>query len=202
MEEIDRVGIRALVPYYGEWGENQTLIYSLEGDIFCYPHGMRNFLQLFVRQQELDLYQLRKKYGELLQKRNGIPLPLGFYLVLIPVKLREPIAKGDGAYGYVVLEQVEKIEEESKQGVFYLQGGLRIPTLWSKKVLHQQLLYGRLVQQAYEQEQRRKFDLYYTASPEFFSVQEPMEILASFADLSYNKDKMKYALLCRKNKLL
>lgn len=172
MEKIDCMGIKALFPIYGEQGENQTLVHTVKGEIFCYSGGMRSFLQKFFRYEGLDLYQLRKKYGELLQRRNGIPIPVGSYLVLVPAKMREPIGRGDGAYGYVALDQVTEIQGEDKKGIFCLEGNVWIPTLWSKKILHQQLLHGRLVKQEYEKEQNAKYKLYHKLSAKGFSVQE------------------------------
>lgn len=177
MEKVDKMGIKALLPIYGELGENQTLIYTLEGETILCLQTMRSFLQAFFRYQGLDLYQLRKKYGQLLQRRNGIPVPLGPYIVLVPAKVRQPVGKGDGAYGYVSFDQVEKVEEKGRQGIFHLTGDVLISTLWSPRILHQQLLYARLVQQNYEEEQKRKYNLYGVSSKEAWKVQEPMILL-------------------------
>lgn len=67
-------------------------------------------LSTLARTFALDLAALRSSCGGAIGRRHSVPLafPAGF--TLLPVHIRSPLTKDDGAGGYIVREQVDSIE--------------------------------------------------------------------------------------------
>lgn len=98
--------IEALVPVYGENGGNNTEIWLQGGERLVVYLKTKTVLKKLAQVFALDLGELRKKYGRLVGRKNKSPLPLHPSLILVPLKYREPLAKDEGALGYVVKNQL------------------------------------------------------------------------------------------------
>lgn len=58
----------------------------------------------------LDLAVLRKQCAQLVKRTNNAPLGINQELMLIPVHVRTPLTKDDGATGYVVANKIKSFK--------------------------------------------------------------------------------------------
>jgi hypothetical protein len=76
----------------------------------------------------LDLAVLRKQCAQLVKRTNNAPLGINQELMLIPVHVRTPLTKDDGATGYVVANKIKSFKahpaSEGKPGsrIFFRDG--------------------------------------------------------------------------------
>lgn len=94
-------------------------------------------MKSIARHYHVDLPVLRASIGELLDCSINVPLPLHQHLVFIPVKVRKPLTKSDGATGYVNLFSIERVipaetgHPEDIRCYLQLKSGNLIPSLHS-----------------------------------------------------------------------
>jgi hypothetical protein len=99
-----------------------------------------------------NIYDLRKKYGSLLETTQSLPLALSFNLVLIPLKTRTPKFEQDGATAFVSLSAIKAITpvlpaSGSKHTCrIDLEGGTHLNVLYSKACIENRMKNGRLAQ--------------------------------------------------------
>ncbi len=147
-------GIIAMIPTYGKNGENQTQIITTKNENIFIDKSIRSFLSQLLREKGVDLCLLRQRNGQILQRRNGIPIAIGERMILIPVKVRIPIGRADGSQGYVSMEHVEKVQGTEKKVSIYLAGGREITSLLSKRTVEGRMVFGKLIQHSYKEEKR------------------------------------------------
>ena len=121
--------LAALVPCYDENGGNATLIYSAGGAVEADRRSVKANLRRLARFYQVDLEAARRRYGQYLGRAQGVPLPFSLSLVLVPVKMRVPVGKNDGADGYVNPGAVQGCleadpGEEPVRSFLLLKGGI------------------------------------------------------------------------------
>ena len=107
VEQYLEEGLLALLPFY-EGDAGRTMVHTLQGE-----HRDRRstgwLVQRIATYYHLDLGELRRRCGRLLNQRHHITLPLTSALVLLPVRARSSRVLGETTMGYLSLLQVERI---------------------------------------------------------------------------------------------
>jgi hypothetical protein len=98
--------INCLIPVYDEAGGNVTQVHMDDGRILRDNRKVCTVLKSLAKVFAVDVEAARVKYSKLIDRKISVPIPLHRDLVLIPVKMRKPIAREDGAWGYVVLSKI------------------------------------------------------------------------------------------------
>ena len=153
----------ALVPCYDENGGNATLIYSAGGAVEADRRSVKANLRRLARFYQVDLEAARRRYGQYLGRAQGVPLPFSLSLVLVPVKMRVPVGKNDGADGYVNPGAVQGCleadpGEEPVRSFLLLKGGHRLPCYLKADTVNRRLKTGLLVHDHYRREVALKGD--------------------------------------------
>lgn len=99
--------INCIIPHYDETGGNVTKVYLDDGTVLVDPRKVNTVIKSLADFFTVGLESSRKKYSKVIGRKLTVPIPLHQDLVLVPVKTRRPIAREDGAYGYVVLSKVQ-----------------------------------------------------------------------------------------------
>lgn len=149
-----QMGIGAVLPGYDSRGGNIVIVYLLNGEREITYKTVRSFITVVVREYGIDLYQTRKKYGEVLQRKQEIPIPITEDMTFLSVKVRTPVGKYDGGNGYILLEAIHNVEERERKALITLVTGEKIQTLVSKRCLDTKIVQARLVQELYEKDQK------------------------------------------------
>ncbi|KUO53088.1 MAG: hypothetical protein APF76_14955 [Desulfitibacter sp. BRH_c19] len=110
MEKLSFEGIwqniNCLVPIYSENGANMTEVHLDDGTVAIDGRKICTVIKNLAKFFTVDVETARAKYSKLVDRKLSVPIPLHQDLVLVPVKIRKPIAREDGAWGYVVLSKI------------------------------------------------------------------------------------------------
>jgi len=147
---MNNLNIVAMLPGYGkESGGNISSIFLDCGQVQEDQRSLKSCLRNIARHYSVDLPALRCSIGELLDLSNNAPLPFHRHLVFIPIKVRKPLTRSDGATGYVNLSAIERIlpakKDNPEEISCYLQlaGGHLVPSLHSVFTVKRKIRQGQ-----------------------------------------------------------
>jgi len=156
LEDIVDEGLACLVPEYLKAVGNVTRVVSIKGEDIVEKKSVKSILRRLARIYAVDIISLRSKYGKIIGQKNIVPLPFSSELILVPFKTRTPMAPWDGTIGYISYSQIEKIKEDSEDGVIIaLKCGLSIKALCRKATAEKHLRDAGVVCRAYMDMYRR-----------------------------------------------
>lgn len=144
--------INALVPVYDELGGNSTLVCLTGGQKFLDRRKMRSVLRSLAQVFATDLRAARSNYAHLINRKNSVPLALHQNLILVPVKMRQPAAKDQGAWGYVVKSKVlayRTLEDNPHHTEIIFEDQTSIRCIQGKDSIRSILNDAEIVEQAY-----------------------------------------------------
>lgn len=103
----------AVVPVYEPMVGNVCQLYNLQGETEIAPITVGAQMSRFYRERELDEARRIQWIRSLLGRKKNLPVALGSECLFVPVKVRIPIAKNDGANAYVRLSAVSHVRKRS-----------------------------------------------------------------------------------------
>lgn len=134
MEKTIQKGIEAILPVYLKNRGNCTVIYTREDEVILEKTIKTTILNI-CKYYHLDLKASNETYGKLLSIKKHPPIPFTYNQIFIPIKTRIPIAKHDGAYGYVNISSIEKVSKtKSKERSLLYIGNHRTIEVYSKEL--------------------------------------------------------------------
>ncbi|MHB1420329.1 MAG: hypothetical protein ACYCX4_12220 [Bacillota bacterium] len=148
--------MNGLFPVYDSYGGNSAEVWLAGGEKLLLTKKAKSVLRGLARHFAVDLESLRLKYGDTVGRAYSVPLPMHNDLVLVPVKVREPFAKDQGAWGYLVLNKVSEITAgEGGKGsmVTFTDGGV-FSCMVNEENLRKIINDARIVESAFRQHQR------------------------------------------------
>jgi hypothetical protein len=145
IEELVKMGICVLSPTYQKNVGNVTKIITRDGEIFIDQRTTKTVLKRIAKYYTIHLKSCRSKYGEMLHQRFNIPILLNKKLLLIPLKMRKPKFKKDGAKGYINLYDIEKVTEKEKNIIIQLKNNIEVITLTRMKTVQDQINKAKLI---------------------------------------------------------
>lgn len=110
-KEIDYKKVIGFMPMYIDDYGNCTKIILEESEKIYYKSA-KSFLNKMCRYYFLDLNEVKKYYGRILAIKHLVPIPFD-NRVFIPIKYRIPRCKNDGAMGYLDMDSIEDIRDDS-----------------------------------------------------------------------------------------
>lgn len=141
----------AVVPVYEYMLGNVCVWYGLKGEVVRRDFSVRTQLRRFFREHGLEEAGYLEKARKILGIRKYVPLAFAADCVLFPVKVRVPIAKGDGALAYVRYEAVRGVEDNRIR----FTTGERLDCLQSKKSLEEAMTRAGTMQALVKSEEAR-----------------------------------------------
>lgn len=132
-------GIFAIIPRYTDRGDS-TYIYTSKGVGRTYGMSMRTFLKRMYFFYAIDLIAQKNRFKKMGIYQNA-PIVIRDQ-VFIKVRVRRPIGKSDGAYGYVNVRGISKIGKKDGKAVVILNDGFEIKSLDSYETLSKNLVLG------------------------------------------------------------
>ncbi len=139
--EKDREILYAIPVYKEGQGDVSKVLY--EGGVESFqPFHIRTLIRKLAYENYIDIVSLKRKMQEQLGRKNIIPYPFHKRLILIPVKIRKPRLKKDGAIGYINYIWVEKIQEEGKHCIIVFKDQNTLKTLQHYQTVKSKMLHG------------------------------------------------------------
>ena len=143
MRELVKKKIMAMLPYYTDEGANFTFIKLLNGEDILFRKTIKSTLKCLCRFYHHDPNASSKTCSEMLGVKKMPPIAINEDMVFIAVKTRRPIGKDDGAYSYINIEMIKKIQEET----IYFKNGDHIGVISSRKTIEKSIKQARLLKE-------------------------------------------------------
>jgi hypothetical protein len=90
-------------------------------------------LSRWAKHYRIDLMALKDETEFYLHRKKYLPLVLSEDCTLIPIKVRHPLCRDDGAYGYVREECIAYVDEKDHNAVIHLTNNEEVQLLMKIK---------------------------------------------------------------------
>lgn len=165
-------GVNAFYPCYGADGGNFTTILFNGGETQEYRKRTDTAAEEACRAFGTTRKALRGCYGRRVGLSVDVPLPLAPGLVLVPLDMRAPLGRGQGAVGYIVLAKYrECCPVKAKDGVnsrVIFADGSSAPCCFQPQAVEERVLRARQVEVEYNR--------MHTVAPGFWPVGQAGEV--------------------------
>lgn len=149
IEELVSSEIIAILPLYIDMKGNSTkIITKKQNEVYIYK-SIKAFITLLAKYFMIDLNSSRKYYGKVIGCTNIVPLPFNKDNVFVPLKVRKPISKNDGSFGYFNIRFVNDIIKKSNKVYVSLEKELFIEILQGIESARKNLRNANIVKQSY-----------------------------------------------------
>jgi len=147
----------AIIPVYGiEQGGNSTRIYYSSGGVTTDSRKTGTVLQNIARYFGNSPKVLQSNYGKVLNCKLKCPYAFSKNHIYVPVKVRSPLVKKDGATGYFNLAAFEGLEiitpdsaDHLVKCTILLSGGHRIASLFLPGKIEERINLAYSVRERY-----------------------------------------------------
>ncbi|MBZ4646357.1 MAG: hypothetical protein PWR27_1827 [Petroclostridium sp.] len=150
-EEMLAGSIAAIIPAYEPNVGDVTKIINRNGDEYIAKKKIKTVLIRLAHIYALDLTASRRKYASIIGQRNVIPIPFSEHMILIPFKMRKPIAENDGSLGYINLVSIQVVEKAKENNCveIVLENKIRIKCMVSYATAYKHIKNAQIVKQHY-----------------------------------------------------
>lgn len=147
-------GLAGVVPVYEPFHGNVTKVVTVSGDETIVNRTAKSVLRRLARHYGVDIKAVKAKYARSIGHYKGIPLAMAPELILISVKVREPLVRGDGGLAYINLRCIKSFRADNTQGVnILLKNGITLKGLCSSATFQKHMRWGELVYRLYMKNQ-------------------------------------------------
>lgn len=120
-----------------------------DGETIFMKHSVQTYLRHLARHFGVDLTSLRQQIGQVLSKKQWLPLTFALHWTLMPVRVRIPIGQ-QPSYGWVVARAIEEVKEVEGKLLLFLKGGHKLTILTSEGEFRRMLRNVQLAELHYE----------------------------------------------------
>ncbi|MBC8587513.1 competence protein ComK [Paratissierella segnis] len=149
MEDFVTKDIMAVVPVYVADRGNCTIIYAEDENITT-NSSVRNIIKRLCTHYHLDRVASNKYFGNLIQVKNGVPLPLTRDRIFIQLKVRRAIGHCDGTMGYFNLDSIKSVKGMENDAFVILKNGTEIKCVSALSNIKKHMKNGELVRNLYD----------------------------------------------------
>lgn len=145
LEKIISKGIMAILPVYLPMKGNCSYILTYEGETYEIEKTVKTTLIKLSKIYLLDLKAAREYYGNILNVKNLIPIPLDKENIFIPIKVRRPICRNDGSRGYVNIKYIDRVYEKEEKTIIKLRNEKNIVCLNTLDTVNKHIKNGHII---------------------------------------------------------
>lgn len=149
IEELVSNEIIAVLPLYIDMEGNSTkVITKKQNEEYIYK-SIKTFIALLAKYFMIDINSSRQYYGKIIGSTNIVPLPFNKDNIFVPLKVRKPISKNDGSFGYFNIRFIKEIIEKNNKVYISLEMENCIEILQGIESARRNLRNAYIVRQAY-----------------------------------------------------
>lgn len=152
MEGKDKISNNKIVyaiPKYIDGKGDLSIISNEEAQGIIMPFHIRTLIRKLAYENYVDLVSVRRRLQEQFGQKNILPYPLHPKLILIPVKVRKPRLKKDGAFGYINYVWVEQIQKADKHCTIVFKNKSTLKVLQKYQGVKAKMLQGAWIQDCF-----------------------------------------------------
>lgn len=145
---MDKEILYAIPMYRDGQGDGSKILYEGGQESFM-PYHIRTLIKRLAYDHYMDMISLRRRLQEQLGQRNILPYPFHPRLILLPVRVRKPRLKKDGAFGYINYVWIQEIRREGKGAMVIFKEGSRLRVLQSYQGIKGKMIQGAWLQECF-----------------------------------------------------
>ncbi|MFA5525118.1 MAG: hypothetical protein WDA24_12230 [Tissierellales bacterium] len=149
IEELVSNGIIAVIPLYINMEGNSTKVITKNQNEEHIYKSIKTFIALLAKYFMIDINSSRQYYGRIIGITNIVPLPFNKDNIFVPLKVRKPISKNDGSFGYFNICCIKEIIEKSNKVYISLEKEYCIEILQGIESAKRNIRNAHIVKQAY-----------------------------------------------------
>lgn len=153
IDEIILEDIVAFIPVYLTLKGNCTLIYTDKGSSYNIEKALNTVLNRLAKYYLVDLKATKGYCANILSIKNLTPIPFNKDNIFVPIKVRKPLFKNDGAIGYINIEYIDKTRRHNAITSIYLNNGIIIESLSSLETVNRHIKNGHIVKKFWKEKQ-------------------------------------------------
>lgn len=150
LEKMVSEGIMAILPVYIPMRGNCSHILTFKGETYEVHKTVKTMLMTLSKFYFIDLKSTKRYYGNILNIKNLIPIPLDKENIFIPLKVRKPICKNDGSIGYVNIKYIDKITEKERKSIIHLNNGSTVECLNTIETVNKHIKNGNIIKRLFK----------------------------------------------------
>jgi hypothetical protein len=136
--------IEALVPLYTPRGDSTRICLTGGGEII-FQKSISSIISKLAKRHSINLILLRASAQDLLGQKESPPLLFSDELLLVPLKMRKPRAKGDSSFGYLNYRALAATTAAQKETLIETASRHLLHILWSIETTESHLRSARLL---------------------------------------------------------
>lgn len=154
LDFFQQYDICAFTPEYLKGVGEVTKVVVSEGEDHMISMTMRAFRSNLCKFYSIDYGSLRKKYGQIIESVNCIPLPINGNKIFLQLKVRTPEFRSDCAMGYLDLGSIAEVKEHKDRNrtQIRLRCGRKLEALCSIGTVNKHIKNAKLVLEHYRNE--------------------------------------------------
>jgi hypothetical protein len=137
------------IPKYVDGQGDISMILNEGGSEIPMPFHIRTLIRKLAYENYIDLVSVRRRLQDQFGQKNILPYPLHPRLILIPVKVRKPRLKKDGAFGYINYVWVEDIQKQDKYCNIIFKNKYNLKVLQHFQGVKAKMLQGAWIQDCF-----------------------------------------------------
>ncbi|KPU26440.1 hypothetical protein TR13x_10200 [Caloranaerobacter sp. TR13] len=166
VEKLLNDEIMAIIPIYIDMYGNCTKVITLKTQEDYIFKSIKTVLKNIAKFYTLDLMASREYYGKMIGISNIVPIPFDSENIFIPLKVRKPIFKNDGSFGYFNLKFINDIKEEKNEVYIILKGNVKVRINQTLKTAYKHVRHGEIVKRVYD---KKTYGLIKESSHDFYN---------------------------------
>lgn len=137
------------IPRYIDGQGDLSIILNERAQEISMPFHIRTLIRKLAYENYVDLTSVRRRLQEQFGQKNILPCPFHSQLILIPVKVRKPRLKKDGAFGYINYVWVDQIKKADKYCVIVFKNKSTLKVLQQYQGVKAKMLQGAWIQDCF-----------------------------------------------------
>lgn len=154
LEKIISEELIAFLPTYLDMKGNCSMLYTIHGGTYEVNKTTKTIMKQLSKYYLIDIKNARKYYGNILNIKNLTPIPFNKDNIFIPVKVRKPLCKNDGALGYINIGYIKEVSKVKGNTIVYLVNDKTIRCLNSIETVNKHIKNGFIVKRLWQEKQR------------------------------------------------
>lgn len=148
IEDLVNKNIIAIIPEYIQNYGNSTKIITENSDEVLKYKRLHTVIKNIAKIYAVDLKAIREYCKKIIGVSNVVPIPLG-RSIFIPLKVRKPISRNDGCFGYFNIDYITNVKQEGRFVIVTLNGNIEVKVLQSLKVTKNHIHHGKILKRIY-----------------------------------------------------
>lgn len=132
-------GMWGIIPMYGQDGCNGSTLLFNNGPPLKVGKKVQSVIKAICALYQKDVNLVRKYASQFTGIKSLNPLPITPEVILVPVKIRKPVGKNDGATGYIFHLAIDAVKANDSGCILHLKDNTQLQVLDSVSTMKRRI---------------------------------------------------------------